>query len=315
MKDRKFQIPLEIKPPKTFGLLWGNPPAGRLTGQKEDYFLAVVIAIFAILLFFLFRLQVIEGRNYQKIAEKNYFRIAKKPSKRGIIYDRNLQLLLENVPSLAVYIDIVKIEDKEKLAEFLAENLSITKDKILKIIYQNRFRKFAPVLIDEKVDLATAIKLEENIDIFPSVFVKAESRRNYLFSSHFLGYVGKISEEEYNLLKDEGYDRVDYIGKVGLEKYYEKELKGEKGYDIIQVDAAGNNLGLMKGGISNPPTGGKDLVLSIDANLQRKVERLLPEGKASTAIVMDCQTGGLIAVASTPTYDPNKFVSGMDQEY
>ena len=282
---------------------------------KEDYYLIIVAIIFLILLGSLFKIQVIEGKSYDEIAEKNYFRILKKPSKRGIIYDRNLQPLLENVPSLTVYIDIKKINDEERMAEFLSANLPITKEKILDIIHKHRFIKFAPIMIAEKVDLQTAIKLEEHIDSFPSIIVKPESRRNYLLKSHFLGYVGKMSPEEYHLLKEEEYDRIDYIGKVGLEKYYEKELKGRKGFDIVQVDASGSSLGLTRGDLSEPSISGADLVLSIDKELQRELERLLPQDLSSAAIVMDCRTGGIIATASTPTYDPNKFVSGMNAQY
>ena len=283
--------------------------------KKEDYYFGVVIIIFIILLNFLFRIQVIEGKNYQEIAEENYFRKIKKCPKRGIIYDRNLQPLLENVPSLAVYIDIEKIKDKEKLADFLAENLSIKKEKVLSIIYQHRFRKFAPILIDDEVDLETAIKFEENMDIFPSIIVESESRRNYLYNDHFLGYVGKISQEEYKLLKTDGYDKIDYIGKVGLEKYYERVLKGEKGFDIVQVDASGSSLGLMRGDLSKPPLSGADLVLTIDIDLQRELANLLPKDLSSAAVVMDCRTGGIIASASTPSYNQNMFVSGMNTEY
>ncbi|MCK4359334.1 MAG: penicillin-binding protein 2 [Candidatus Cloacimonetes bacterium] len=283
--------------------------------KKEDYYFGVVIIIFIILLNFLFRIQVIEGRNYQEIAEENYFRKIKKCPKRGIIYDRNLQPLLENVPSLAVYIDIEKIKDKEKLAEFLAENLSIKKGKVFSIIYQHSFRKFAPILIDDEVDLATAIKFEENMDIFPSIIVKSESRRNYLYNDHFLGYVGKISKEEYKLLKTDEYDNIDYIGKVGLEKYYEKDLKGEKGFDIVQVDASGSSLGLIRGDLSKPPISGKDLVLTVDIDLQTELTNLLPKDLSSAAVVMDCRTGGIIASASTPSYNQNMFVSGMNTEY
>ena len=285
------------------------------TFKKADYIFYLVIGIFVILLYSLFKIQVIEGKSYKEIAEKNYFRIIKKSSKRGIIYDRNLQPCLENVPSLSVYINIEKIKDKDRLADFLAKNLSITKEKVLSIIYQNRFRKFAPILIDENIGLATAIKFEENIDFYPSIIVKSESRRNYLYHNHFLGYVGKISKEEYNLMKEDGYDKTDYVGKVGLEKFYEKELKGKKGYDIVQVDASGNSLELIKGDLSQVSTAGKDLVLTIDMDLQREVTDLLPENLSSAAVVMDCKTGGIIASASTPYYNQNMFVSGMNYEY
>lgn len=282
---------------------------------KENYFLGIIAILFGLLFVALFKIQVIDGRTYSEIAEKNYFRVAKKPARRGIIYDRNLQPLVENIPSFAVYLDMTKLQDREEVAAFLSQNLPLTKDEILDIIYKNRFRKFAPVLLDEDVELATAIKLEENHNKFPEIIVQAESRRHYLDNSHFWGYVGKISQDEYESLKNQGYDRTDYIGKVGLEGYYENPLKGEEGYDVVQVDALGNNLGLAKGDLSRNPRPGKDLVLTVDIELQHELERLLPADSACAGIVMDCRTGGILAAVSTPPYNPNKFVSGMESTY
>jgi penicillin-binding protein 2 len=282
---------------------------------KENYFLGIIGLLFGLLLVVLFRIQVIEGSTYRETAEKNCFRVVKQPAKRGIIYDKNLQPLVENIPSFAVYLDMTKIQDKEEVSNFLSQNLSLTKEAILDIIFRNRFRKFAPVLLDENVEFTTAIKLEENYDKFPEVIVKAESRRHYLNNSHFLGYVGKISQDEYENLKNQGYDRTDYIGKVGLEGYYESFLKGEKGYNVVQVDAFGNNLGLARGDLSRNSTPGKDLVLTVDLDLQQKLEALLPVDSSCAAVVMDCHTGGIIAAVSTPPYDPNKFILGMDSKY
>jgi penicillin-binding protein 2 len=282
---------------------------------RENYFLGIIAVLFGLLFFSLFKIQVIDGDTYREVAEKNYFRVIYKPAKRGIIYDKNFHPLVENIPSFAVYLDMTKLQDKEEVAEFLSQNLLLTQDTILDIIYKNRFRKFAPVLLDEDVELATAIKLEENHHKFPEIIVQAESRRHYLGNSHFIGYVGKISQEEYENLKSQGYDRTDYIGKVGLEGYYESSLKGKKGYDVVQVDALGNNLGLAKGDLSRTPLPGKDLVLTIDIDLQNELKKLLPPDSSCAGIVMDCRTGGILAAVSTPSYDPNKFVSGMESAY
>ncbi|MBN2016665.1 MAG: penicillin-binding protein 2 [Candidatus Cloacimonetes bacterium] len=283
--------------------------------KKADQLLLLVLAFFLILTYSLFQIQVINGEEYKEIAEKNYFRIISKPTRRGILYDRNMQPLTENIPSLSVYLDIKEITDVDSVAGFLSINLSVPEEDIRELIHKHRFFKFAPILVQDKVDMETAIRLEEQCEKFPAVIVKPEAIRYYDLNSHYIGYVGKMSADEYQKLKESDYAKTDYIGKVGLEKCYEQELKGEKGYDIIQVDATGNPLGLMKEGSGKPSLPGKDFVLTVDKELQKKIARLLPKDTSAVAIVMNCKTGGVVAMVSTPEYDPNKFVTGMQEDY
>jgi len=283
--------------------------------RKADQLFILILLLFIILIYFLFTTQVIKGDDYKEIAEKNYFRIIKKPTKRGIIYDCNMQPITENIPSLSVYLDIEAINDCDSVASFLSANLEVPKDKVSDLIYKHRFFKFAPVLVREKVDMETAIKIEEQCESYPSIIIKSEAIRYYDTKSHFIGYVGKISEAEYQQFKEDDYSKIDYIGKVGLEKSYESELKGEKGYDVIQVDATGKHLGLVKGDTGKQPIPGKDIVLTVDKHLQKKIIELLPQDTSSVAIVMNCRTGGIIAMVSTPDYNPNYFITGMDEEY
>jgi len=283
--------------------------------KKADQLLILVLVLFLTLTYFLFRIQVIKGNDYKEIAEKNYFRIIKKPARRGILYDRNMQPLTENIPSLSVYIDINEITDADSVAAFLSGNLGVPVEEIAELIYKHRFFKFAPVLVQDKVNMETAIKLEEHCEEYPAVIIKPEAIRYYGLNSHYIGYVGKMSSAEYQKLKDGNYTKTDYIGKVGLEKCYETELKGEKGYDIIQVDATGRPLGLMKKNSGKHSLPGKDFVLTIDKNLQKRIARLLPKDTSAVAIVMNCKTGGIVAMVSTPEYDPNNFVTGMNEVY
>lgn len=283
--------------------------------RKEDFTFILIAAIFCFLIFFLYKVQVSNGSYYKKIAESNYRRSLQKPTKRGIIYDANLQPLVENIPSLSVYLDLRKMKDKEGVSEFLSNNLLLSKEKILKIIHKNRFIRFAPIPLAHNLDMETAIHLEENLETYPSLKVISESHRNYISQNHFVGYVGKISENEYEQLRGEGYGQMDFIGKVGLESFYENELRGSKGYDLLQVDASGTYLGLGKGNKFKAPQPGLDVVLSVDYALQEKINTLLPSDSSCVAIVMNCKTGGIIAAVSHPSYDQNFFVSGMERDY
>jgi len=251
--------------------------------KKADQLLILVLVLFLILTYFLFQTQVIKGNEYKEIAEENYFRIIKKPARRGILYDRNMQQLTENIPSLSVYIDIKEITDVDSVARFISINLGVPEEEITELIYKHRFFKFAPILVRDKVDMETAIILEEQCEAYPAVIIKPEAIRYYDLNSHYIGYVGKMSSAEYQQHKGGDYSKTDYIGKVGLEKCYEAELKGEKGYDIIQVDATGRPLGLMKENAGKQSLPGKDFVLTVDKNLQEKIARLLPKDNSAVA--------------------------------
>ncbi len=283
--------------------------------KKADQLLILVLVLFIILTYFLFQTQVIKGNEYKEIAEKNYFRIIKKPARRGILYDCNMQPLTENIPSLSVYIDIKEITDADSVAAFVSINLGVPAEEITELIYKHRFFKFAPILVRDKIDMETAIILEEQCEAYPAIIIKPEAIRYYDLNSHYIGYVGKMSSAEYQQHKGSDYSKTDYIGKVGLEKCYEAELKGEKGYDIIQVDATGRPLGLMKENTGKQSLPGKDFVLTVDKNLQEKIARLLPKDTSAVAIVMNCKTGGVVAMVSTPEYNPNYFVTGMNEDY
>jgi len=283
--------------------------------RKEDGLFVVILVLFVILFISLFELQIVEGEHYKSFAKKNMTRLVKKPSPRGIIYDTYLNPLVENVPSLGVYVDLRKVQNQEKLASFLSAKLNLKEKSILDILRKHRFIRFAPILIAYDVDMKTAIELEENIENYPSIIIKCESKRNYLSQSHFLGYVGKISQEEYKRKKRKGYDNLDYIGKYGLEKYYEEYLKGTKGYDVLQVDAAGTAMGSPNKEHSKKPISGKDVVLTINKNLQKEVKNILPNDSSCVAIVINVKTGGILASVSYPNYDPNQFVVKIENDY
>lgn len=283
--------------------------------SKEDFGFILVALIFLVLIFFLYKIQVTNGESYKEIAEKNFIRSLQQPAKRGIIYDTHLQPLVENVPSLSLYLDLKKLKNKEETAEFLSNNLSYNKKKILRTIHQNRFIRFAPIPIKHNLDMKTAIRLEENFEKYPSIKIISESHRNYLSKSHFLGYVGKISKKEFETHREKGYGQMDFIGKVGLESYYEDVLKGNKGYDVLKVDASGTYLGLGKEDLSLASQPGLDVVLATDYQLQKKIDNLLPVDSSAVAIVMNCKTGGIIAAVSHPTYDQNIFVSGIKEDF
>jgi len=271
-------------------------------------------------------LQIIQGRHYRAAAEENRIRTQILPSWRGIIYDRNNKPLLGNAPTFSLLVvpaDIPK--DKSEKDEFylkLSDALSITPTELEQLISDNGGLpgEAAPIL--ENLEHERAIALMVRCSGLKGVSVELDSRREYfnedsLSLSHILGYEGKINREEYDALRDNGYFFNDKIGKTGLEYFYEEILRGKFGKKQIEVDATGREKSIIA---KSDPQNGKNLVLSIDFEAQKKLEQIMSSfmkqiGKTKgVGIVMNPQNGEIIALVSMPSFDGNEFSVGIKKE-
>ncbi|MDY6915076.1 MAG: penicillin-binding protein 2 [Candidatus Cloacimonadota bacterium] len=271
----------------------------------------ILIAIFLLIVAHLYKIQILHGKKYAEIAQNNYVRLKKIKPVRGEIYDRNYEPIAVNKPSRNLYLNTGKIKNKDNLIKFLAAHFSETEEEIEEIIYQNRFRLYQDILLFQNLEYKTFVEISEKINYYPSLFFKSEDIREYAYPNHFTGFVGKISESEYNKLKSKGYTINSILGKSGLEKKYEDRLRGNEGYEIIQVDATGRNLEFLKYNLNQPEQDGETLILSIDNRLQRYVDELLKDNHKGCIVVQNVKTGGILAYSSIPTYDPNIFVGGI----
>ena len=282
--------------------------------------LSFVLLLFA---FTFYYIQIINGDDYQKIAQDNFFFINEIKPIRGMIYDRKYKPIAINESSINFYMIPTKIKNKKKVIDIVCENFDIKEEKLEEIIYNSRFSVFQKIMLKQDVKYEDYIKISEKLDEYPSLFFATEPIRKYLFPNHFVGYVRKVDDVEYRKLKDKGYTMNSIIGKAGLEKEYEHLLFGEKGYNVIEE----KNLNLFGIPPSQLATDGYDIITTIDVDLQKHILTLLENMEKSINLkdgllesdssyfklkgavaVMDVAKGGILSYVSFPEYDGNDFV-------
>lgn len=307
--------------------------------------LAVLVAsLLATLVARSFYLQVVSATDYQAAAQSNSVREVVEPAVRGLIVDQAGRPLVSNRTSVVVTIDrqvLAKEPDNgaaviTRLARILDMPEERISDRLMNcgsegakpppVCWNGSGYQAVPVASD--VDTQTALTIMERRSDFPSVSAKLQAVREYpapfnVNAAHILGYLGAVTEdalaeqgdsEEANRLRS-----TDVVGRTGLERQYDAELRGEPGITTLEVDTAGNVTGTLD---SSPPVAGNYIVTSIDARLQAEVERQLVNaverarkqglpGKSGAAVVVDVQTGQVLAMASYPTYDPSIWIGGV----
>jgi penicillin-binding protein 2 len=282
-------------------------------------FLISIIVILATLLFKSFHLQIIKGNYWQGLADENRIRSYPIGPLRGIIYDKNKIPLAVNVPKLDLAVipaDLVKNKDFSIIVERLAQSLEKTKQDIEGKIKENSELPY-PIIIEEDIPTEKAFLLESEFSNVPEISIKKDSRRQYndgpIFS-HVLGYMAKADEEE---VKQKNYFIDDYIGRNGIEFIYEGLLRGLYGEELVETD----NLGRKQKTLAiKEPVIGKDITLSIDAELQKEIYNAL-KAKLNTlytskaaAIAINPQNGKVLSLVSFPSFDNNEFVKGLTPE-
>ena len=273
-----------------------------------------LLAGFSILAVYLFHLQVMRGEYYRRIAENNYVRLVRIPPSRGEIFDRRNRPVVVNVPTLNLYLVPGMIANRTALNRFLQHHLGIASAEIEEIIEEYRFNPMGAALLSPNVPFEIYVRMQENLNYFPALSFRRENGRKYLLPAHFLGYIGRIGEEEYARLKDDDYQRDDFLGKAGLEKTYETLLRGEAGYEVRQVDARGKSLNLLRHTMQKEPKPGLELVLSIDMELQRYARELLAGYERAAAVAIDPRTGEVLCWVSQPGFDQNRFMRRMSTQ-
>lgn len=289
---------------------------GNESTKRDIIYKIFVIFIFFGLILRMMYLQLYRGDKYAYLAEKNRFKLKKIESPRGKIYDRNGKLVVTNGAGYR----LVYLKERDNNPEIVKEISEITDydEEFIKKRIKNGeiFPYTRENILVESLDEETAHKLMEKIIDYPYLQVQTYSKRRYLYdttASHSIGYVKKISEKEYEKLKDEGYSPRDIIGKDGLERTYDKELQGEDGYEYIEVNAF--NRVQRRVAEEKVPVPGKNLYMTLDMELQQYMEEQFKEDKRVGAfIAMDPKTGELITMVSYPTYSLNMFSSQILNE-
>lgn len=282
--------------------------------QRVSGVVIFVLAAFSILLVRLYYLQVIEGAEFRRLSLNNCYRLQSITPARGFIFDRDGVMLVENRPSFNVFIISGDAKDPEKILRKLTELLNIAPEPLFaRLVEAKGAPSFKPILLKRDVSRdAVAIIEAHRLDL-PGIVISVEPTRHYIENkraSHLLGYLSEISREE---LKSGNFpdNRIgDFIGKFGVEKALEPYFHGRRGKQYVEVNAFGLVTKILK---TNEAIPGKNIYLTLDIGLQRKVEALL-SGKVGAAVAMDPSNGHILAMASSPAYDPNAFAEGMTYE-
>ncbi|NIO00887.1 MAG: penicillin-binding protein 2 [Candidatus Latescibacteria bacterium] len=289
----------------------------RLGRTRRRWLQAFAVFFFLVLLIRLFSLQAVEHAGYAKDAEKNQFQRLRIPAPRGLIVDRNGEVLVDNVPRFDVVVPWKREESAlmmiRKLSNFLTLDSTAVFARFDIWAKKNAGLPF-PVVKDADKLIISAVR--ENVDLFPQLRVETRARRRYrkgLFASHLLGYVAEISDEELANSDPRDYQAGDVIGKTGLELYCEEHLHGIHGYRVVQVNAWGTVLGDVDGPSIAPRTG-RTVKLTIDAKIQAYLEERLAREGTGAVVMMNVHDGAVIAAVSIPRFDPNSFAAGINQE-
>jgi penicillin-binding protein 2 len=282
--------------------------------QRLSGFMVLVLLAFSILMARLFYLQIVEGNEYRRLSEINSIRLQDIDAPRGLILDRNNQLLVDNRPSFDLHIILKDAKPLDATLTKLGRIIGETPEALREQIRNDKRRgPYTPLLLKEDIgrDLLAAIEVHK-YDL-PGVVVHVTPRRHYLFgtfAAHLLGYVGEISAEELRCKPYEECKGGDFIGKFGIEKSFETILRGKRGGRQVEVNATGQVVRVLE---TVDAQAGHNLTLTIDHKLQSSAEALLQD-KAGAVVAMDPNNGEILAMASSPTFDPNWFVVGMRNE-
>ena len=294
------------------------------TKKEDEYigrlnFLGVLIfLVIAILITRVGYMQFYDGEYYSRLAEGNRIRIIPTIAPRGTFFDRNGQLLVTNRPGFTVSLLPLTEPISHEVIERVSRLLNVPVEEIQRRI--DIHYSFDPIKIKQDVTADIISIIEEQKNDYRGVIIEVQPVRNYILKqegAHTFGYVSEISDAELETKKALGYKSGDIIGKFGLEKIYDKEIRGVNGGEQVEVDVAGKPIQILG---KKEPTPGYDLILTIDRDLQvaaeNAVDGILKEigANAAAAVVLNPQNGEVLAMVSRPAFDPNLFAHGISSK-
>ncbi len=284
----------------------------RLFNSRLTFAAIAILLLTLALLTRLIYLQVINHRHYATLSQANRVKLVPIPPVRGLILDRNGVVLAENYPVYTLEIIPEQVDDMDALLEELGHLVRLTDADLRSFHKQLRERpRFESLTLRGRLTEEEAARVAIKRPFLYGVELQARLQRHYPFGGlgvHAIGYVGRINEQELNRIDKSAYRGVYHIGKLGVEASYEDILLGRVGSEKVETNAHGRTLRVLE---RVAPQAGKNLYVNIDAKVQAVAEQAL--GKRRGAVVaIEPGTGAVLAFASTPTYDPNPFVNGID---
>jgi len=273
--------------------------------------IAVVIVMGVLILSF-FRAQVLQGGAWYLRAESNRLRIEAIPAPRGTIFDRYGEIVAENVPSYSISIPPATADSSQAMLERLGPLLGLDPDRIDEL--RGLANRRTPLTILSNASYEQVALVEELRGAFPWVIVEMVPRRRYIGGAalgHIVGYVGEISAQELEMPRFAGYEQRMVVGKDGLERQYEASLQGTQGVRYVEVDNRGRIVGSFQGQRATEAVPGEDLQLNIDLGTMEFIREIFPDTLRGAVVVLNVEDGGILALYSSPSFDPNAFVGGI----
>ncbi|MCD6184551.1 MAG: penicillin-binding protein 2 [Deltaproteobacteria bacterium] len=271
------------------------------------------MAAFAVLFVRLFYLQVIAGNEFRRLSENNCIRLQAIDPQRGLIFDRNGTLLVDNRPSFDLGIILNDAKPVENTIKNLSHYTSIPLEEIKRKLADKKGAYYKPVILKQDIGRDLLALIEAHKFDLPGVVVNVKPVRHYLYShsgAHLAGYLGEINADELKSSKYTECRSGDFIGRFGVEKEYDSFFRGSRGGRQVEVNATGQVVRILKTVNSIP---GHNIYLTIDHLLQEKAEKLLA-GRAGAVVAMIPSSGEILAMASSPSFDQNSFVTGMSHK-
>lgn len=276
-------------------------------GDRKHIFMVLILAIGILYVFKLFQMQIINREQYEEKASSNSIKEIELTPLRGVFYDRNMKLVVENTPAYTVRITPFHYDTVNN--EYLEGMLDLEEGTIAEMLEkQRKYSEYLPMKVKRGVDFRIIGWIDENFEHLSGVDYIIEVQRGYhsgIMGAHIFGYTKEINRQQ--LEQDNYYRQGDVIGYSGIEKQYEKILRGEKGFSFIVVDSRRREKErFMNGERDIPSLKGRDLVLSIDRDVQYVAEQEL-KGYSGAIVAIEPSTGEILALASAPDYDLNQF--------
>lgn len=286
----------------------------QLTANRSIIAMIVIAILVALLVLRLAWLQIYKNDVYTTLSTNNWMDLVPLEPTRGLIYDRNGVLLAENIPVFSLEVTPYEVKHLDNVLADLGKVIALSDNDLLQFRKQlKQHRRFDQIPLKVRLSEEEVMRFTENQHRFPGVVIAARLMRNYPFGetfSHVLGYVGRINTQELNEIDATNYSASHYIGKLGIEKYYENQLHGKVGYKQEENDASGKSIRVLKE-IKGTP--GQNLYLTLDSGLQFTAENAL-KGHRGAVVALNPENGDVLALVSEPGYDPNQFVVGINQQ-
>ncbi|MFC1575036.1 penicillin-binding protein 2 [Gemmatimonadota bacterium] len=277
----------------------------------------VMVALMGTLILAFFRAQVLRSSDWTLKSESNRLRALEVPAPRGTLFDRQGRILADNVPGYAVLLLPAPRDTIRATLEQLRPYLDLSQAGV--DLLMERVMEFPrqPLTVKASAEFDEVSALEERRADFPGLYLEMRPKRRYLAGesmAHALGYLGEITQSELDDPRNAAYEAGMIVGKEGIERQYEVRLQGSKGIRYVEVDVLGRIVGSFQIPAEKPALPGGDLRLNIDAELQEWVHRIFPDTMIGAVVALDVEDGGVLALYSSPSFDPNDFVGGIARD-